>query len=125
MARGGIGIAILRLRGAVFALQHTREHDRSRHGRQQRVLDPRLARRREVRGNDAGVMRMVNRFPHAHLVQVVLELFSAIQANHVALAVRLPRLGDRRYRAGKAPVGTTEQDIEQAVDHNRAEDAGP
>jgi hypothetical protein len=53
-------------------------------------------------------MRVVNGFPDAHFVQVVLELFSAIQANDITLAVRLARLGDRRHGAGKASVGATE-----------------
>ena len=35
---------------------------------------------------------MVDYLPDAHFVQVVLELFAAVQANHVALAVRLARL---------------------------------
>src|ERR1035437_2831816 len=43
---------------------------------------------------------MVDYLPDAHFVQVVLELFAAVQANHVALAVRLARLGD--WRCGMA-----------------------
>src|ERR1035437_4195270 len=39
---------------------------------------------------------MVNYLPVVHFVQVVLKLFAAVQANDVALAVRLARLGDRR-----------------------------
>jgi hypothetical protein len=52
---------------------------------------------------------MVNYLPDAHFVQVVLKLFAAVQANDVALAVRLARLGDWRYGACKAAVSTTEQ----------------
>src|ERR1017187_6557802 len=43
---------------------------------------------------------MVNCLPDAHFVQVVLKLFAAVQANDVALAVRLARLGD--WRCGMA-----------------------
>jgi hypothetical protein len=88
MARGGIGIAVLRLRGSLSALQYRGEYDSRWHGPQQRVLNLRFARLRQVRGHDPGVMRVVNGFPDAHFVQVVLELFSAIQANDIALAVR-------------------------------------
>src|ERR1035437_9797822 len=60
---------------------------------------------------------MVDYLPDAHFVQVVLELFAAIQANDVALAVRLARLADRRNGACKAAVSTTEQEVQQSIDH--------
>jgi hypothetical protein len=55
---------------------------------------------------------MVDYLPNTHFLQIVLELFAAVQANDIALAVRLARLSDRRDGAGKAAVGATEQQVQ-------------
>ena len=62
--------------------------------------------------DDSGVVRAVDGFADAHFVDVVRELFAAVQANDVALAVRLACLGDRRNRTGQAAVGTAKQQIQ-------------
>jgi hypothetical protein len=56
-------------------------------------------------------MRAVDGLTHPHLADVVLKLFSAIQADHVALTVRLAWFGDRRDWPGKAAVGTPEEEV--------------
>jgi len=69
-------------------------------------------------------MRVVNGLPDAHFLQVVLKLFAAVQADHVALAARLARLGDRGQRPGKAAMRATEQQIQNIVDHGNLQSWG-
>src|ERR1017187_5214029 len=68
---------------------------------------------------------MVDYLPNTHFLQIVLELFAAVQANDIALAVRLARLSDRRDGAGKAAVGATEQQVQYSVDHLEPPLSGP
>jgi hypothetical protein len=62
-------------------------------------------------------MREVDGLPHLHLTHVVLELLPAIQADHVALAMRLAGLGNRRDWPGQAAVGTPEEEVQEIIDH--------
>jgi len=90
--------AVLGLRGVSFVGQYRGEYDSRWQGANSAYLILELRGLGISRRHHSSVMRAVDGLPNAHLVQVVLELFSAIQADHIALAVRLPRLGDRRYR---------------------------
>jgi hypothetical protein len=65
-------------------------------------------------------MRVVDGLAYAPLIQVVLELFAAVQAEDVALRVRLTHIGDRSYWVGKAAVGAAEQ-VQDRVDHKHPE----
>src|SRR5262249_19509382 len=88
MVRTGTAFALLRLPDFLLS-EYRAEHKGDGEGRQQVLFHLRLARLRHVGRHNAGVMRMVNRFPDAHLLQVILELFAAVQTHNVALAVAL------------------------------------
>ena len=64
-----------------------------------------------------------SRFHKAHFAQVVLEPFTAIQANDVTLAVGLARLGDGGHGPSKAAVRATKQEVQHGVDHKRSNEA--
>src|ERR1022692_2408311 len=68
---------------------------------------------------------MVDGLPDSHQVQVVGELLSAIQADHVGFAVGHTRLADRSHRAGQSPMAATEHQVQKAVDHRAVPISGP
>jgi hypothetical protein len=96
--------------------QHRTKHDGRWHGGKQHVPHFRFARRWLSWRHETGVMRVVDGLAYAPLIQVVLELFAAVQAEDVALSVRLAHLGDRSYGVGNAAVGASEQ-FQDRVDH--------
>src|SRR5262249_27064853 len=79
----------------LLGLEHRAEHGGHRHRRHSYLLPLAWARPRQVRLHDSRVMGVADGFPDTHFGQVVLKLLAAVQTNDIALALRLPRLGDR------------------------------
>jgi hypothetical protein len=63
------------------------------------------------------MVRALERPLDAHFLQIVGELFAAIQAHDVSLPIGHASPNYRRDRPRQAAVGTSEQQVEQRIDH--------
>jgi len=68
-------------------------------------------------GSATGNCRRWYQFPDPHVVQVIVELLSALKTGDVGISGWGPGLMDRRYRSGDLPVAATTQQVQHCFDH--------